>query len=109
VVKPNAKIAQGFDTVVVTLKAGGVVAGTVASETPEVLNLRDTENKLHEVKKADIAKREGAPSSMPEIFGMILSKSDLRDVIEYLASLRDRPGRPIDDSIPRALRGIAAK
>jgi quinoprotein glucose dehydrogenase len=109
VVKPNAKIAPGFDTVVVTLKSGGVAAGTVASETADVLSLRDTENKLHEVKKSDIAKREGAPSSMPEIFGALLTKSELRDVIEYLASLRDRPDRPTDDSIPRALRGIAAK
>ncbi len=109
VVKPNAKIAPGFDTVVVTLKAGGVAAGTVASETADWLSLRDTENKLHEVKKSDIAKREGAPSSMPEIFGAILTKSELRDVIEYLATLRDRPDRPLDDSIPRALRGIAAK
>ena len=74
-----------------------------------MLNLRDTDNNLHEIKKLDIAKREGAPSAMPEIFGMILTKSDLRDVIEYLASLRERPDRPIDDSIPRALRGIAAK
>lgn len=109
VVKPNAKIAPGFDTVVVTLKAGGVAAGTVASETADMLNLRDTENKLHEIKKTDIAKREGAPSSMPEIFGTILTKSELRDVIEYLASLRDRPERPIDDSVPRALRGIAGQ
>jgi quinoprotein glucose dehydrogenase len=109
VIKPNAKIAPGFDTVVATLKSGGVAAGTVASETAEMLNLRDTDNNLHEIKKSDIAKREGAPSAMPEIFGMILSKSELRDVIEYLASLRERPDRPIDDSIPRALRGIAAK
>ncbi len=109
VIKPNAKIAPGFDTVVVTLKSGGVAAGTVASETADMLNLRDTDNNLHEIKKLDIAKREGAPSAMPEIFGMILTKSDLRDVIEYLASLRERPDRPIDDSIPRALRGIAAK
>ncbi len=109
VVKPNAKIAPGFDTVVVTLKAGGVAAGTVASETADMLALRDTENKLHEIKKSDIAKREGAPSSMPEIFGTILTKSELRDVIEYLASLRDRPDRPRDDSTPRALRGLAAR
>jgi len=93
VVKPNAKIAAGFDTIVVTLKAGGIAAGIVASETADLLSLRDMENKLHEIKKADIAKREGAPSSMPEIFGAILTKSELRDVVEYLASLRDRSDR----------------
>jgi quinoprotein glucose dehydrogenase len=103
IVKPNAKISAGFDTVVVTLKAGGVVAGIVAGETAATLTMRDTDNKLHEVKKADIAQRAAAPSSMPEIYGAILTKSELRDVVEYLASLKDA-AVPIDANQPRALR-----
>jgi quinoprotein glucose dehydrogenase len=107
VVKPNAHIAPGFDTIVVTQKSGGVAAGIVASETDSTLTLRNTDNKVVEVKKSDIAKREGAPSGMPEIYGAILTKSQLRDVVEYLASLRDRPGRGgSDDSQPRALCGL---
>lgn len=111
IVKPNAKIAPGFDTVVVTLKSGGVAAGIVASETGDTLTLRNTDNKLVEVKKTDIAKREGAPSGMPEIFGAVLTKSELRDVVEYLSSLRQRPGndKPLDESKPRALRNLAVK
>jgi quinoprotein glucose dehydrogenase len=38
VVKPNAKIAPGYDTVVVTLKSGSVVAGIVAKETTDTLS-----------------------------------------------------------------------
>ncbi len=105
IVKPNAKIAPGFDTIVLTLKNGDSVAGIVASETPDTLSLRNTDNKLVEVKKSDIAKREGAPSSMPEIYTTILTKSQLRDVVEYLASLRERPAR-LDVAQPRALRGF---
>ncbi|MBI5767567.1 MAG: HEAT repeat domain-containing protein [Verrucomicrobia bacterium] len=105
IVKPNAKIAPGFDTVIITKKSGGVVVGIVASETADRLNLRDTDSKLHEVQKSDIAKREGAPSGMPEIYGTILTKTELRDVVEYLASLKDdaASGR---DARPRALRGM---
>ncbi len=107
IVKPNAHIAPGFDTIVVTLKSGGVAAGIVASETADTLTLRNTDNKLVDVKKSDIAKREGAPSGMPEIYGALLTKSELRDVVEYMASLRDRPVR-LDETKPRALRGAPA-
>ena len=105
VVKPNAKIAPGFDTVVVTLKSGGAAAGIVAKVTDTVLTLRNTDNKLVEVPKANIAKREGAPSGMPEIFGAILSKTQLRDVVEYLASLKEKSTK-MDHDQPRALRGL---
>ena len=105
IVKPNAKIAPGFDTIVVTLKNGESAAGIVASETAATLTLRNTDNKLVDVKKSDIAKREGAPSGMPEIYGALLTPSELRDVVEYLASLRD-PGQRLDENQPRALRGL---
>ena len=106
IVKPNAHIAPGFDTIVVTLKGGGSAAGIVASETGDMLTLRNTENKLIEVKKADIVKREGAPSGMPEIYGTILTKSQLRDVVEYVASLREQAAAARMDDKPRALRGL---
>jgi quinoprotein glucose dehydrogenase len=105
IVKPNAHIAPGFDTIVVTLKNGTAAAGIVASETADTLSLRNTDNKLVELKKSDIAKREGAPSGMPEIYGTILTKTQLRDVVEYMASLKEQPAR-LDENKPRALRGL---
>ncbi len=105
IVKPNAKIAPGFDTLVVTLKSGGIIAGIVASETSSLLTLRTTDNKTVEVKKTDIAKREGAPSGMPEIYGTILTPSELRDVVEYMASLR--PTR-LRDRLPQGMLRDAA-
>ncbi len=109
IVKPNAKIAPGYDTVVVTLKSGRVVAGIVAQETADTLSLRDTENKVAAVAKSEIAKREGAPSSMPEVYATLLTKQQIRDVVEYLASLRDSAANAaVDSSLPRALRGLPA-
>lgn len=105
IVKPNAAIAPGFDTIVVTLKSGGVAAGVVASETADLLTLRNTDNKVVEVKKSDIAKREGAPSGMPEIYGAILTPTQLRDVVEFMASLKDAV-QSLDENKPRALRGL---
>ncbi len=105
IVKPNAHIAPGFDTLVVTLKNGDSAAGIVSSETPTTLALRNSENKEVTVKKSDIAKREGAPSGMPEIYGTILTKSQLRDVVEYMVSLKEKPAA-LDANLPRALRGL---
>ncbi|WP_414661084.1 DUF7133 domain-containing protein [Horticoccus sp. 23ND18S-11] len=105
IVKPNAKIATGYDTIVVTLKNGSSAAGIVASETATLLTLRNTDNQLVEVKTSDIAKREGAPSGMPEIYGTILTPTELRDVVEFLVSLKDKETR-LDANKPRALRGL---
>ena len=109
ILKPNAKIATGYDTIVLTLKSGGSAAGIVASETADTISLRNTDNQLVVVKKSNIAKRDSAPSGMPEIYGSILTKSEIRDVVEYLASLRSRPDQMPEESKPRALRHLATK
>ena len=59
------------------------------------------------MKKSDIAKRDSAPSGMPEIYGAILTKAEIRDVVEYLANLKAPPLQPTP-TVPRALRGVKA-
>ena len=104
IVKPNAKIARGFDTIVVTLRSGNVVGGVIANETAETIGLRNADGKVVDVKKAEVLKRDGAPSSMPEIFGAVLTKTELRDVVEFLASLKTPARENAEDNQPRALR-----
>ena len=104
VVKPNAMIAPGFDSIVVTLKSGGVIGGIVAGETADEISLKNADGKTTVVKKSDIDKREGAPSSMPEIYGAVMTKAEIRDVVEFLSSLNE----PVEDTgardMPRALQ-----
>ena len=109
ILKPNAKISTGYDTIVLTLKSGGSAAGIVASETADSLALRTTDNQLVAVQKANIAKRDSAPSGMPEIYGAILTKSEIRDLVEYLSTLRSRPNQVPENSQPRALRHATAE
>ena len=109
ILKPNAKISTGYDTIVLTLKSGGSAAGIVASETADSLTLRATDNQLVAVQKANIAKRDSAPSGMPEIYGAILTKSEIRDLVEYLSTLRIRPNQVPENSQPRALRHATAE
>ena len=108
IIKPNAHIAPGFDTVAVTLKSGGVAVGTVGTETATTLTLKPVEGAPVEIQKSNIAQRDTAPSSMPEIYATILTKSEIRDVVEYLANQRARPMKAAPE-IPRALRDTRAE
>ncbi|MBC7365891.1 MAG: HEAT repeat domain-containing protein [Undibacterium sp.] len=107
IIKPNAHIAPGFDTVVVTLKKGGVQAGVVGKETATELTLNPVEGPPIVIAKTNIARRDAAPSSMPEIYGAILTKSEIRDVVEFLASQKANPTNAAE--IPRALRDTRAE
>ena len=91
IVKPNAQIAAGFDMTVVTLKSGAVVAGSVAGEDAAELTLRNSDGVAVKVAKADVAQRATAPSAMPEIFGTILTKAELSDLVEFVYSHKDKP------------------
>ena len=101
IVKPNAKIAAGFDNQVITRKSGALVAGVFVSEDDQQVTLRDSDGKSVVVKKAEIATRASAPSSMPEVFGAILTKHQLRDLVEFIHSLKAK--MPKKESPPRAL------
>ncbi|MSR66318.1 MAG: c-type cytochrome [Pedosphaera sp.] len=88
IVDPNAKISPGFETVLVTLKGGMNYAGIVKKETLETLTLLSPEDGLVNLKVAEITKRAKGLSGMAAELGGVLSKRDLRDLIEFLASLK---------------------
>ena len=92
---PNKVIAPGFENVMLVLKNGDELAGAVKGETAKelVLNLAE-DGSTQKISKEQIAKRQRGLSAMPEGLAQMLSKQDLRDLIEFLASLKQgNPGR----------------
>ena len=89
---PNAKIAPGFESVVLRLKSGRQVVGTLRRESPEHLEiesqLEDGQLETNRVAIASIDARQRSPSAMPEGLDKALSALELRDLVEYLSSLR---------------------
>lgn len=83
---PNAKIAQGFESVLVTLKTGTLVAGVLKSENDTILEINSPEDGLIKVKTSDIEKREKGLSGMPEGFGNILTRQEIRDLMAFLTA-----------------------
>ncbi len=88
IVNVNARIAPGFQMVMVTLKDGGFKAGMVKSEDSNQLTIQMPPMPPETVKLSDIAKRENAPSGMIPNIPDFISKRELRDIVEYVASLR---------------------
>jgi len=90
IVFPNKKISEGFETVVLMLKNGDVAAGTLAGQDAAGVKLKvlDAQGKMQiqTVPAATIKERQTAPSPMLPGMGDILTRSELRDVIEYLAT-----------------------
>jgi len=89
IVDPNAEIAKGYDNVMVTLNSGDIFVGLLSAETADKLTLKNpADAKLQHVKKADVKERASLPSAMPPGMGDILGKRALRDVVQYLSTLK---------------------
>jgi quinoprotein glucose dehydrogenase len=86
-INPHAKLAKGFGTVTVVLEDGKVISGTVASESDTTLVLRTPDGKMREIPISQIDQRVKPKSPMPPV-GEVLSLRELRDVVEYLSTLR---------------------
>lgn len=88
-VEPSARLAPGFGMVKLTLKDGQQVTGTLMREDAEELILKTSQAEPLEVSVGRIEKRENYPSSMPPV-GKTLTKEEIRDVIEFLSSLKEK-------------------
>jgi len=88
IVLPSKSIAKGFDTAIVATDDGKVVSGIVKQEDENELRLMTAEGKLLTIPKDTIEERTTGKSAMPEDVLKHLTKSELRDLIEYLASLK---------------------
>lgn len=88
IVDPNRQIAKGFETVVLTLQNGKIVSGVLKEENAEHIKLITPEGESIVVPKKDVDERQTGKSAMPEDTIKHLSKRELRDLVEFLASLK---------------------
>jgi putative heme-binding domain-containing protein len=86
-IEPSARLAPGYGTITVTLKDGQTATGILVKETKHDLILRTSDAEPLEIAKSRILKRENSISAMPAM-GRLITKRELRNLIEYLSSLR---------------------
>lgn len=88
IVFPNQTIAPGFENATLVLKSGANHSGLVKSETTTELVLDSPEDGKLNLKKSDIEKRIRGLSAMPEGVDKLMTRRELRDLVEYLAGLK---------------------
>ena len=86
-VNPSARLSPGYGSVSLKLTDGQEVFGVLAKETATDLTITTSDAEPLVIPISRITKRENMPSSMPPM-GSLLSKRELRDVVEFLSNLK---------------------
>jgi quinoprotein glucose dehydrogenase len=94
IVNPNKQIAQGFESVVLATSDGKVVTGVLRGEDDKEVRLITAEGQLVNVPKDTIEERQRGPSAMPNDLVQKISKAELRDLVEFLASQKTQLKKP---------------
>ncbi len=85
---PNKAIAQGFDTIVAITDDGRVHSGIIKAQDDTTITLIDAAGKLHVIEKDSIDEQVPGRSSMPEDLVKQLTPREMRDLVEYLSTLK---------------------
>jgi quinoprotein glucose dehydrogenase len=86
-IEPSKRLAPGYGTVTLTLKDGQKVQGVLIEQRANDILLRTSEAEPLEIPLGRIAKQENSMSAMPAM-GRMISRRELRDLMEYLGSLK---------------------
>ncbi|TWU43389.1 HEAT repeat protein [Novipirellula aureliae] len=86
---PNASIAEGFGSVVLSDQAGRIFTGIIKSETDDFLELIQADGVLVRIRKEEIVAQNQGQSAMPADLVEHLNPRELRDLIAYLTSLQE--------------------
>jgi len=90
ILEPNAVVAQGFQTEIITMKDGVVHYGFVTREEDGVVDLRNIAGVLTQLKVGAIQKRDHQTQSMmPVGLADALTVSEFHDLIAYLVSMKE--------------------
>jgi quinoprotein glucose dehydrogenase len=88
IVHPNAKIAEGYQSVILSLADGRSVSGVLRQKTDKEYVLVTPEDKTITVPRDDVDAEKPDQSAMPADLIKKLSKHELRDLVAYLVSLK---------------------
>lgn len=86
---PLAQVAPGYGLVTLTLKDGKTVSAVLDKEDAMQIRLKLPDGKLQTIPLDQIASRTPPISVMPPMLG-ILTKTEIRDVVAYLSSLKSK-------------------
>ena len=89
VVEPNAQIAAGYENWLISLDDGEVLSGRILEESEELVVVETSKKEVWEIPPGEIEARRRDVSAMPADVSTHLSRAEMRDLVAFLASLRD--------------------
>ena len=89
IVDPQKTITEGYGSISLTLENGKSIAGLFKSEMRGVIKIKDAEGVITKVASENVKERTPVISTMPPM-GAILTKREIRDIIEYLSTLKSK-------------------
>lgn len=89
IVDPQKTITEGYGSISLTLENGQSIAGLFKSEMKGVIEIKDAEGVITRVASENVKERTPVISTMPPM-GTILTKREIRDIIEYLSTLKSK-------------------
>ena len=88
IVKPNAEVAQGFQTVTFSMKDGSVLSGFVTAKDEKLISVRSMIGTVQKINTADVQKESISKNSMmPPGLVSSLTIHEFASLIDYLQSL----------------------
>jgi len=88
IVAPNNQIAEGFEMIVVAMTDGRVQMGILKGDTDKQLTLLPADGKPITIPKDQIKTRKSQKQSAMPPMGEVLSKVEIRNLLEYLSTLK---------------------
>jgi putative membrane-bound dehydrogenase-like protein len=89
VIFPSASFVRGFESVSVTTSAGLEHTGILSRETPEAVYLKTAQKQEVRIARSEIDEiRPSKLSIMPQGMDKVMKPDEIRDLIEYLQSLK---------------------
>jgi quinoprotein glucose dehydrogenase len=85
---PNAKIAEGYQSVILNTLDGRTITGVLRKKDDKGYTVVTAENEVVVVAADDVDGEKPDKSAMPDDLHKKLSKRELRDLVEFLASLK---------------------
>ena len=63
--------------------------GSIVSENAQQIVIKRPDGSEAKFERAQVSSRVSAPSSMPEIYGQVMSRSELRDLMAFMRTLTE--------------------
>ena len=85
--EPSAVIVPGYGSTTFKMQDGMVISGSVIAENATEITVKQADGKVLKIQTGEIKKRAQPVSPMPPM-GTVLKPREMRDLIEYLSTLK---------------------